>query len=559
MLNAAERPTWREEYGGRWGVELAILAALLAVAGAMAPLVDPDLPIHLALGEWIARHGAVPVIEPFAWTREGEPFFAYSWLPEVVFYGAYRAAGTLGLQLLQGAAVFATLAAMVVLARLARWSVWTAIVLTGIHALLAMVLASYLRPHMVLWVCVPLAWGVAIRLLESERPWRWAAGLLVLSAVAANSHLLFPLVAAPWMLLAIRWPGSRRAALLVGATVLGWLFTPYVVHWPEVFALNFNDNALFAYPTPISELTPGVQSAVSGRSTLLAIAVALGLLPWVVVGLTWRERLVWGLVWVAGMFAFALAVRAIFLWWLLMLPVAARVIEPLAQAPRRRMIIIAQRVAVAVLVLVLVWSRARAVGDEWSRSTTAVRSLPARPASQVDPITEWLSCHTQPEQQGKVFTVFLLGTYLTWQYPVLSYSIDGRNIFPDSVAAPEGYVLVSRQRVELGPWRSAELAIVPFQYPVAAVLDTASGWQRAAVVAPLRAEGDTVGLWVTDRWWSTAGVQSLPRDPDNLPPGNAGVRAACMNGIQGRSVQVGDTRPSSESAVSGLVLPVPDA
>ncbi len=556
MLNEAERPTWREEYGGRWGVELTLLALLLSVAGAMAPLIDPDLPIHLALGEWIVRHGAVPVIEPFAWTREGEPFFAYSWLPEVIFYGAYRAAGPLGLQLLQGAAVFATLAAIVVLARLARWSVWTAIVLAGIQALLAMVLASYLRPHMVLWVCVPLSWGVAIRLLEGPRPWRWAASIFALSAVAANSHLLFPLVAAPWMLLAIRWPGSRRAALLVGATVLGWLLTPYVVNWPEVFALNFNDNALFAYPTPISELTPGVQAAVSGRSALLAIAVALGLLPWAVVGLSWRERLVWGLAWVAGMFAFALAVRAILLWWLLMLPVAARVIELLARVPRRRMIIIAQRGAVAVLVLLLVVSRANVLGVEWARSTDAARSLPARPAAQADPISEWISCHTRPQQETKVFTVFLLGTYLTWQYPVLSYSIDGRNIFPDSVAVPEGYVLPTRDRVELGPWRTADLSIVPFRYPVAAVLDTAAGWRRAAVVEPLEAEGDSVGLWVTDRWWSTAGVQQLPRNPDILPPGSAGVRAACTAATEAPVEPVVDS-PSSKSAVPGLLLSRP--
>ena len=43
------------------------LAAALWIGA--APLGDPDLPLHLAVGEWIARHHSVPFTEPFAWTR----------------------------------------------------------------------------------------------------------------------------------------------------------------------------------------------------------------------------------------------------------------------------------------------------------------------------------------------------------------------------------------------------------------------------------------------------------------------------------------------------------
>jgi hypothetical protein len=59
----------------------------LFVGGVTVPLSDADLPMHLALGEWIVRHRGVPFTEPFAWTRAGEPFFAYSWGPEVLYYG----------------------------------------------------------------------------------------------------------------------------------------------------------------------------------------------------------------------------------------------------------------------------------------------------------------------------------------------------------------------------------------------------------------------------------------------------------------------------------------
>ena len=527
MLTVRERPNWREEYGGNWLLELGALALLLSAASLVAPLADPDLPMHLAIGEWIVRHGEVPTIEPFAWTRAGEPFYAYSWLPQVVFYTAYDLGGTLGLRMLQGGAVFVALASVLVLAWLARWSIWTAIVLAGVEALLAVVLAPYLRPHIALLIAVPLAWGFALRLLESPHAWRWAVGLLVLSAVVANSHLLFPLMAAPWVLLALRWPGARRAGLLVGAIAVGWLISPYAVRWPAVFALNFNDNVLFTYPTPITELTPGVQAAVSGRGALLALVIALGMLPWAATRLAGRARLVWGVVWFGGMVAFALAARAMMLWWLLLIPLVALVVEPVARAPKRQAVVLGQRIALVLLVLLLAAARARASQLPWAEPTHAPRSIPTRAAPLADPIASWLACHMRADARGNAFTVFPFGTYFNWRYPTLSYSIDTRNIFPDSVAAAEGYILASHDQAQAGPWRSADLAIVPFRYVVSAALDSATGWRRALVVAPPHAGGDSAGVWVTERWWRAVSDSALADVPARLPAGAAGVAVAC--------------------------------
>jgi hypothetical protein len=518
-------------------VELGVLALLLVVASIIAPLDDPDLPLHLAIGEWIVRHGAVPAIEPFAWTRAGEPYYAYSWLPQAVLYHTYEAAGVTGLRVLQGVAWLCIVTSIFALARLAQWSIWTAIVLVGVQVLLAMMAAPYLRPHMVLLIAMPLVWGCAMRLLQGDQEWRWAFSIFLLSMAAANSHLLFPITAAPWLLLAIRWPGARRASWLIGATVAGWLISPHTLAWPAIFALNLGYNALLSFPSPISEFAPGFQAAVSGRGALLLIAVLLSMLPWAMTIMSIRERIVWSAAWIAGLFAFALAARAIMLWWLLILPLVAMVVEPLARVPRRRMVIVGQRVALLVLVLLLVAERARVARTPWMADTGATRWLPAQPATSIDPIIQWLECRTRAEATGRVFTAFSLGSYLTWRHPALSYSIDTRTIFADSVAAAEGYNLAYRRRAPLGPWRSADLAIVPLYYPVASVLDTASGWRRAAAVATTPGEGDPVGLWVTDRWWSTAGVQTLPGNPDSLPHGNAGVRVACMNGNHGLRIR----------------------
>ena len=530
MLNDEGHQTWRVEYGGRWGVELGILAILLTLASTVAPLDDPDLPLHLAIGEWIVRHGAVPTIEPFAWTRVGEPYYAYSWLPQAVLYHTYEAAGVTGLRVLQGVAWLCIVTSIFVLARLAQWSIWTAIVLAGVHVLLAMMAAPYLRPHMVLLIAVPLVWGCGIRLLQSDHQWRWASCVFLLSMAAANSHLLFPITAAPWLLVLIRWPGAKRAGWLIGATIAGWVASPHTLAWPEIFALNFSHNALFTFPTPIAEFIPGMTAAVAGRGALLILAILLALLPWGIGNMAMRERAVWGAAWGAGLFAFALAARAIMVWWLLLLPLMALVFEPVARVPRRRSVILGQRVALVVLVLLLVAERARVSRDPLMADTGATRWLPTQSATTLDPLVRWLECRTRPDATGRVFTSFSLGSYLTWRQPALSYSIDTRTIFPDSVAAAEGYSLAYRRAAPLGPWRSADLAIVPSYHPVASVLDTASGWRRTAAVATTPGKGDPVALWVTDRWWRTAGIQPLPHTPDDLPSGNVGVRAACRNG-----------------------------
>ncbi|HSJ64282.1 MAG TPA: hypothetical protein VK922_10365 [Gemmatimonadaceae bacterium] len=529
LTDPASRPSWRGEYGGPWQIELGLLALVLAAASFIAPLADPDLPMHLAIGEWIVRHGTVPTVEPFAWTRAGEPYYAYSWLPEVGFFAAYRAAGVMGVQVLQGLGVLATLLSLAVLARLARWSVWTAVVLAASYAVTAMSLAPYLRPHLVLIAAVPLAWGCALRLVESDRPWRWASGIFMLSALSANSHLLFPVIAAPWLLLALRWPGSGRAAWLVGATMAGWLLTPYAFDWPAVFALNFNDNVLFTYPTPIGELTPGVQAAVNGRGVLLVMTVVFALLPWLATRLTTRERIIWGAAWLAGFLAFALAVRAFLVWWLLLLPMVGGLVDGIARLPRRREILLAQRIAVGALVLLLAFARASIAGAPWAEDTGAARWIPRRAAPWVDPVARWLDCRMRDEASGRAMTAFPLGTYLTWHYPRLSYSIDSRNIFPDSVAAAEGYVLASERRLALGPWRSADVAIVPFRYPVASALDTADDWRRAVMVVDRGewSDSDSLGLWIREAWWLAASDSLLPDPPMRLRMGREGVEEAC--------------------------------
>ena len=103
---------WREALGPLWRWQLALIALLLFAAGFSLPFADPDLSIHLATGEWVAKHHAVPFVEPFAWTRPGAPFQAYSWAIELFYFELMKHFGPMGLNVLQGI-TYVALAAVV--------------------------------------------------------------------------------------------------------------------------------------------------------------------------------------------------------------------------------------------------------------------------------------------------------------------------------------------------------------------------------------------------------------------------------------------------------------
>src|SRR5690349_1851127 len=107
VFGPAWRGDWRATLGPAWAPLLTAFAICLFIGGATTPLSDADLPMHLALGQWIAQHRAVPFVEPFAWTRAGEPFYAYSWAAELLYYNVLSGLGPTGLQVLQGLTVAA--------------------------------------------------------------------------------------------------------------------------------------------------------------------------------------------------------------------------------------------------------------------------------------------------------------------------------------------------------------------------------------------------------------------------------------------------------------------
>lgn len=506
---------WARSFGDRWYVDLTVMAVMVFCFGAVRPLSDPDLPMHLAVGEWIVRHGTIPFVEPFAWTRSGAPYYAYSWIQQTVYYALLHLFGPWGLRALQGFLVLASAIAVIVLGRAAEWRPSQAVIVAGLNLIVGSFFVGFLRPQSILLITMPFIWAGVYQIARGERV--VLAGVLVFlaSAATANSHLFFPLTLAP---VALFWayPPTRLRDGVVGvlSVVLGWLASPYGLHWLEVFRENFGPNLMTRPPSAITELQPGFVSMLHPEPTPIIGLVAVMLaVPWVLAGaeLRPRQRLLAAAYWSAGIVLFGYATRLFLVWWLLMLPALGWTIQHLTArsaegAPRLRFRVFGVLACVVIIATQLLKTRdlRAAEGD------TERRTLPTFAAAPAERLASSLERAGMGNRPGRMMSTFVFGSYLTWRLPNLSQSIDSRSIFPDSVSAVEAIVPAADREVALGPWRSADLAILPVRYGVAAVLDTASGWRRMDATPGSPVPRDSVGLWVRRAWWSEAVAPSTP-------------------------------------------------
>jgi hypothetical protein len=485
--------SWAFELGEHWPRWLPLAALLFLAMGAAAHIADIDLPMHLATGAWILRHHSVPFVEPFAWTRAGAPYYAYSWLPEIIYQQLYAHTGTLGLRVLHGLSLLAGGTSLFWLARTAGWRAWTAVQLSFLLLFTQALVFPYLRPQELILPAAIFAWGCGLRAIESRRPAIWIALLTVTAAFAANSHLLFPLTALPIAIALSKKPVPlKRSALVAVAIFAGWLATPYGLHWGEIFRLNFGHNLLFDYPSPIGEFAPGFWSAARWMPLALVVIV-LAIVPGI--GLSYSrsgwERAIFTSLWLIGLFGFGLATRALLVWWLASLPSLALALEKV-RAPRRHV----RRVLLVTMACFPMLLSIRSL--ELSHLLGEGVASPAR--ASVEPLALWLDQHTRADRESRMLTALNYGSYLTWRLPAYSMSIDGRTIFPDSAASPDAYRLVGDEGSSTGPWRSADLAILPVLYPAAAVLDTAEGWVRVDLVAQGPGVPYSTGMWARRSW-----------------------------------------------------------
>src|SRR5688572_16348198 len=85
-----------------------LLHVLFLSQGAQSLLRDSDTGWHILNGQAILDTATLPRVDSFSYTRNGQPWFAWEWLTDVMLGAAHRLAGLSGVALLAGFAIALT-------------------------------------------------------------------------------------------------------------------------------------------------------------------------------------------------------------------------------------------------------------------------------------------------------------------------------------------------------------------------------------------------------------------------------------------------------------------
>ncbi|MEZ4218446.1 MAG: hypothetical protein R3E88_18370 [Myxococcota bacterium] len=209
----------------------------------LAPVDNGDLAWHLALGRWIAAHGAVPRTEPFTYTAGGAPMVAHEWLVQWGYWELLARAGIAAFRWAHAAAAAAFVA--LVYALLRRAGATRGLALAGLVVCTVGAAARFqVRPHVVNLLVGAALYGAAFVARPKLRPAQ-IAGFAIATALWANAHsaaVLFPALVAGYALAdaldrrlrpaaprerdALGGGDPRRVWQLAGACALALVATP---------------------------------------------------------------------------------------------------------------------------------------------------------------------------------------------------------------------------------------------------------------------------------------------------------------------------------------------
>ena len=255
----------------------------LVVFGLLVPIVlgssltifnDGDVRWHIAAGQWMIDHRAVPHLDPFSFTFAGRPWMAFEWGSQLVYASAYRLAGFGGV----AAVVTAALVAMhlLVVAQARRWVGPAGVAATVILMDLVLIPMILARPHVLGWVLLALWLTILRKARDQDRnPPLAAAGLMILWVNLHGSFAIGLVLAAVIALDACleakwRWPVVRGWLVFGSLSALAAMINPNGVHG-------------FLYPLEVAKLTtlPLIvewRPSNWGRTPLFFVALGLAAL-----------------------------------------------------------------------------------------------------------------------------------------------------------------------------------------------------------------------------------------------------------------------------------------
>jgi hypothetical protein len=218
---------------------LIVVLLIPAVLGSSSMIFnDGDVSWHIATGQWILDHRAIPQTDPFSFTWAGKPWVPIEWLAEVLLGAAYGLAGHSGVAALVTAALMALHAIVYFNARRSIAAALVPVVAMD-FVLIPMTLA---RPHVLTWPLLALWLWLMLHARENERApplpaallltvWANLHGSFVLGLGIAGAFGLEALISAPDRGRALRqWPVFGIACLIavfINANGLAGVWHPF--------------------------------------------------------------------------------------------------------------------------------------------------------------------------------------------------------------------------------------------------------------------------------------------------------------------------------------------
>lgn len=450
---------------------------------------DPDVWWHVRTGQWILTHHAWPTADPFSSYGAGQPWAAYSWLPELMLSGLYQWFGLRGFVLYTAGLSVAIVAALHGMFRRIGAGTNTAVVLT-LGAALGLITIQTPRPWLfsILLFVLELDVLLTANRTGNRRLLWWLVPLFV---VWANAHVQFVVglavlgaavvepILARFVPFGMADEQSRvipfgHVLAVFAACVGATLVNPYGCHVYEVALALVGQSGLWNL---IQELGPMRFRSVENW-TVLAVTVAAAF------ALGWRRRvrLLLALLFVMAVYVSFRSQRDVWLVLVVGLAVLAYVGSKTAKeerggrsdsgeasagtsrrmgtAPALRGRSFDWAVAGTVVLLVVGGSLAQ---SQSRLETQVAQALPVQAARFI----------AEEQPAGPMFNPFDWGGYLIFHLPEVPVSIDGRTMV-------HGEARILRHAATLrgkGGWRDdpelsgARLVLLPRSGSLASLLE----------------------------------------------------------------------------------------
>ena len=434
---------------------------------------DTDVWWHLKTGELIVREGAIPVADPFSYTRLGTPWLAHEWLSEVAMYAVFARLGFIGLMLMEAVLVCLLFVLLYLLARrnlrseigalgiaglcgFAGWQLWSPrpqLFTYVLLALLLLMLADGVRGRVV-WLLIPML------ALWSNLHGAWIFGLLVMAAILGEE--------------AIRYRRLRPIAVL-GLSALAVLIGPSPLA-RAVYPIQY-----FTGRIPTSEVMEFQSPNFRDPSTLPFEILLVVLVAAMFIGRKPMRVSAWALLILAFHMSLS-SVRHIPLFAIIAAPVLGMQMQAALDRRRLRLGESAPRpvrehaflnMLFLLLIPALLLSRLPRVNDEAHCTVTSLYPSGA---------CRYLASHPRIGR-GRLLNTYNWGGYLIFSlHPKYLVSIDGR------ADIHRTHMMRDYEALEkLSPnWRSVlrerdpDVILWPVSKPLAVVLRAAPGWRVAS-------------------------------------------------------------------------------